>query len=208
MASYIVAITGASGVRYATTLLTALLQKGHDVELVVSDAGLLLMKEEAGLVLGGRDAAKKLKDHLWSLTSAKGGKKSALKGNLRLYSNGDIAAGFASGSALKKTMIICPCSMGTLGRIASGVSGNLIERAADCILKERGRLVLVPRETPFNAIHLENMLRLTHAGAIILPAMPAFYNKPTSIDDMINFMVGKILDAIGIENDLYRRWGK
>lgn len=204
MASYIVAVTGASGARYATRLVGFLLQNSHDVHLVVSDAGKLLIKEEVGLDLKGKDADEKLRAHLAATVKGKGAKQ--LKGSLTLYSNDDIAASFASGSALKRTMIVCPCSMGTLGRIASGVSGNLIERAADCVLKERGTLILVPRETPLSAIHLENMLRLTHAGAVILPAMPAFYHGPATIDDMIDFVVGKILDAIGVENSLYKRW--
>ena len=103
-------------------------------------------------------------------------------------------------------MVVIPASMGTVGRIAGGISGNLIERAADCIIKEGGRLVVVPRETPLSTIHLENMLRLARAGAVMIPAMPAFYNKPKTIEDMVDFVVGKVLDALGIENELYNRW--
>jgi 4-hydroxy-3-polyprenylbenzoate decarboxylase len=105
-------------------------------------------------------------------------------------------------------MVICPCTMGTLSRIACGNSGNLLERCADVVLKERRNLVVVPRETPLNEIHLENMLRLSRMGARIVPAMPAFYHKPESVEDLVNFVVGKALDALGVEHSLYRRWGK
>ena len=129
-------------------------------------------------------------------------------GRLTCLPYGDLTASVASGSALKKTMVVCPCSMGTLARVASGASGNLIERAADCVIKERGTLVLVPRETPVSAIHLENMLKLSRLGVVILPAMPAFYTKPATIEDMVDFIVGKTLDVLGIENSLYKRWKK
>ena len=132
----------------------------------------------------------------------------AKAGRLTCLPYGDLTASVASGSALKKTMVICPCSMGTLARIASGTSGNLIERAADCVIKERGTLVLVPRETPVSVIHLENMLKLARLGVVILPAMPAFYTKPATIGEMVDFIVGKTLDVLGIENSLYKRWKK
>jgi 4-hydroxy-3-polyprenylbenzoate decarboxylase len=119
----------------------------------------------------------------------------------------DLFFSSASGSAAPDTMIIAPCSMGTLARIAAGISGNLVERSADVMLKERRPLLLVPRETPFSEIHLENMLRLARAGARIIPAMPAFYHHPENIDDLVDFVVGKVLDQIGIDNELYRRWG-
>ena len=114
----------------------------------------------------------------------------------------------ASGSAAADGMIVVPCSMGTIGRIAAGLSGNLLERAADVMLKERHPLVLVPRETPFNTLHLENLLRLSRAGAVVLPAMPGFYHAPETIDDLVDFVVGKVLDQLDIEHSLFTRWGK
>lgn len=200
MSAYLVALTGASGALYGVRLISELLKRGDDCELIVSPSGFLLLKEELGIE---PDKA------LQSITAfAQKGAGKKLKGSLKLLPHDDLAASAASGSALKKTMIICPCSMGTLARIAAGISGNLIERAADCVLKERGTLVLVPRETPLSSIHLENMLKLSRAGAVILPAMPAFYQKPATIDDMADFIVGKILDVLGIENSLYKRWKK
>ena len=200
MASYIVALTGASGAVYGLRLIEELLKRGDDAELLISPCGFLILEAELGLKLEGADAAEKIKGYI----EGKGlkGKSGALN-----YTPSDrLTSKLASGSSLPKKMVICPCSMGTLGRIASGISGNLIERAADCVLKERGVLVLVPRETPLNAIQLENMLKLSRAGAVILPAMPAFYSKPRSIEEMVDFVVGKTLDALGVENDLYRRW--
>ena len=128
-------------------------------------------------------------------------------GLLRLLGIDDFSAAIASGSGAADAMVVCPCSMGTLARIAGGISANLLERAADVMLKERRPLILVPRETPLNEIHLENMLRLARMGARVVPAMPAFYNHPTSIDDMVDFMVGRVLDSLGMENKLYSRWG-
>lgn len=120
----------------------------------------------------------------------------------------DFWAGAASGSAAADAMIVVPCSMGTLGRISSGLSSNLLERAADVMLKERRPLLLVPRETPLNTIHLENMLRLSQAGAVILPAMPGFYQGPETIEDLVAFLAGKILDQLDIEHSLFTRWGE
>jgi len=126
--------------------------------------------------------------------------------DITLVSPDDLFSPSASGSAAPEMMFVAPCSMGTMARIAAGISGNLIERTADVMLKEKRPLLLLPRETPLSEIHLENMLRLARAGARIIPAMPAFYNRPGSIEDIINFVVGKVLDQAGIENDLYRRW--
>ncbi|OGP24439.1 MAG: aromatic acid decarboxylase [Deltaproteobacteria bacterium GWC2_56_8] len=201
MAAYIVALTGASGALYGVRLISELMKRGDDCEVIVSPSGFLLLKEELGIE--PEKALQSIK-----ASALKGAGKKKLNGSLKLLPHDDLCASAASGSALKKTMIICPCSMGTLARIAAGISGNLIERAADCVMKERGTLVLVPRETPLSSIHLENMLKLSRAGAVILPAMPAFYQKPVTIDDMADFIVGKILDVLGIENSLYKRWKK
>ena len=195
------ALTGASGALYGVRLISELMKRGDDCEVIVSPSGFLLLKEELGIE--PEKALQSIK-----ASALKGAGKKNPIGSLKLLPHDDLAASAASGSALKKTMIICPCSMGTLARIAAGISGNLIERAADCVMKERGTLVLVPRETPLSSIHLENMLKLSRAGAVILPAMPAFYQKPATIDDMADFIVGKILDVLGIENSLYKRWKK
>ena len=211
MSAYVVAITGASGAVYGLRLTGELLKRGHDVELVISPSGFLLLKEELGLECAGKDAAAVLGAYLEKNSprakAGKGGVKTA-PGALRLHASDDLTAPIASGSAMRRVMVVCPCSMGTLARIATGISGNLIERAADCVIKERGTLVLVPRETPLSQIHLENMLKLSRAGAVILPAMPAFYTHPETIDDMVDFVVGKTLDILGVENSLYKRWKK
>ncbi len=236
MGATIVAITGASGAVYGLRLVDELLKRGDDVELIISPSGFILLKEELALDLRGilpagggisgehllagagfegaasraADVARELKGFLerrFAGDAASGrGRTPGRAGRLSYIASDDLMAAAASGSSKKRAMVICPCSMGTLSRVSAGNSGNLIERAADCILKERSTLVVVPRETPLNAIHLENMLRLANAGGVILPAMPAFYHGPESIDDMVSFVVGKILDVLGIDNDLYRRW--
>lgn len=125
---------------------------------------------------------------------------------ITVFDDGDRGASPASGSARSSGMVVCPCSMGTLSAIASGSSRSLIERAADVALKERRKLVLVPRETPLSAVHLQNMLRVTRAGAVVLPAAPGFYHRPTSIDDLVSFVVARVLDQLDVEHDLARRW--
>ncbi len=188
-APVIFGITGASGAPYAVRLLRALNDSGTPVRLIVSGYGLRLLAEETELqgVDGLRSATGD-----WS--------------RVELYDSLDRGATPASGSAPSRGMVVCPCSMGTLASIAAGTSRNLVERAADVALKERRQLILVPRETPFSLIHLENMTRLTRAGATILPAAPGFYHKPKSIGDLVDFVVARILDHLGIEHEVGRRW--
>jgi 4-hydroxy-3-polyprenylbenzoate decarboxylase len=182
-------ITGASGAPYAVRLLRALNESGTPVRLIVSGYGLRLLAEESGI--DGIDALRAATGD-WS--------------RLELYDALDRGATPASGSAPSAGMVVCPCSMGTLASIAAGTSRNLVERAADVALKERRPLILVPRETPLSLIHLENMTRLTRAGATIMPAAPGFYHRPQSIEDMVDFVVARILDHLGVEHRLGRRW--
>jgi flavin prenyltransferase len=187
------AITGASGAPYAVRLLQALVERGQRVSLIVSDHGARLLQTET-------DVASV--DALREYVGAAG-----WDAVVRVYDDRDRGAAPASGSALSAGMVICPCSMGTISAIAVGASRSLVERAADVTLKERRRLVLVPRESPYSAIHLENMLSLTRAGAIILPASPGFYHRPRTIDDLIDFVVARVLDQLGVEQSLVPRWG-
>ena len=182
-------ITGASGAPYAVRLLRALNDSGTAVRLIVSGYGLRLLAEETEI--DGIDALRAATGD-WS--------------RVELYDSLDRGATPASGSAPSRGMVICPCSMGTLASIAAGTSRNLVERAADVALKERRTLILVPRETPFSLIHLENMTRLTRAGATILPAAPGFYNRPKTIADLVDFVVARVLDHLGVEHALGRRW--
>lgn len=189
----LVAITGASGSIYGLRLLEELLKAGHQVTLVASASGREVCRFETGVELADSDTLKAR----WAVSDAK----------LILRGVDDLWAPEASGSAAPEAMVIAPCSMGTAGRIAAGISGNLIERAADVMLKERRPLLLLPRETPFSSIHLENLLKLSQIGARIVPAMPAFYQRPATLDDMVDFVVGKLLDQLGINHSLFRRWG-
>ncbi|HEU0302518.1 MAG TPA: flavin prenyltransferase UbiX [Longimicrobium sp.] len=182
-------ITGASGAPYAVRLLRALNESGTPVRLIVSGYGLRLLAEETGI--DGIDALRAATGD-WS--------------RVELYDSLDRGATPASGSAPSAGMVVCPCSMGTLASIAAGTSRNLVERAADVALKERRPLILVPRETPLSLIHLENMTRLTRAGATIMPAAPGFYHRPRSIDDLVDFVVSRILDHLGVEHGLGARW--
>jgi 4-hydroxy-3-polyprenylbenzoate decarboxylase len=200
MSVYAVGITGGSGAPYALRLLDALVTLGHEVHAIVSPAGEIVVQLETALNLRGS-----LREKQAAIDEAieTGGKP----GRIRVFDHMNLAAPVSSGSFQCAGMAVIPCSTGSLGRIAAGISSNLIERAADVALKERRPLVLVPRETPLSDIHLENMLRLRRAGADIVAAMPAFYNKPKTISDMVDMIVGRVLDRLGIDNDLFQRWG-
>jgi 4-hydroxy-3-polyprenylbenzoate decarboxylase len=191
-APLVVAITGASGAPYALKLLEALVQAKRSIWLIVSEHGWRLLSTEAGVA------------DLDTLRARVGG--SAWEQLVTVFEDGDRGASPASGSARSSGMVVCPCSMGTLSAISAGSSRSLVERAADVALKERRKLVLVPRETPLSAIHLQNMLRVTRAGAVVLPAAPGFYNRPSSVDDLVAFVVARVLDQLGVEHDLARRW--
>ncbi len=191
------AITGASGALYAVRTLAELLAREVHVELVVSDYGKRLLRDE----LGDAAALEKLTGYL----AAKYGER-IKAGGLTVHSNRDLGASIASGSHSCAAMAIVPCSMKTLAGIAHGLSRNLVERAADVMLKEHRRLVIVPRETPMSLPALKNMVLCAEAGAMVVPAMPAFYQQPRSLEDLADFMAGKILSALGFEHDLYPAW--
>jgi 4-hydroxy-3-polyprenylbenzoate decarboxylase len=192
-----VAITGASGALYAARTVAALLACGVHVELVISDYGRRLLRDE----LGEGATVERLVPYL---SEKYGDEVSA--GALTLHSNRDLGATIASGSHRCRGMVIVPCSMKTLAGVAHGLSRNLIERAADVMLKERRTLIVVPRETPMSLPQLRNLVSCAEAGAMILPAMPAFYQGPATLDDLADFMAGKILSALGFEHALYREW--
>jgi len=194
---FVVAITGASGSVYGLRLISELLRSGERVSLILTSAGRQVMNHETGLEWSAEIKLQRQQVQEYFASIA-----------VDCLAIDDFWAGAASGSAAADAMIVAPCSMGTLGRIAAGLSGNLLERAADVMLKERRRLLLVPRETPFNNIHLENLLRLSQAGAVILPAMPGFYHGPETIEDLVDFVVGKILDQLDVQHSLFTRWGE
>ena len=195
--SVAVAVTGASGALYAVRTLAALLSRGVHVELVVSDYGRRLLRDE----LGEHATVERLVPYL---TEKYG--RDVESGTVSLHSNRDLGATIASGSHGCSGMAIVPCSMKTLAGVAHGLSRNLVERAADVMLKERRPLIIVPRETPMSLPQLKNMVLCAEAGAMILPAMPAFYQLPASLDDLADFMAGKILSALGFEHELYPAW--
>jgi len=187
-----VAITGASGAPYAVRLLELLVGAHRRVSLIVSSHGRRLLQTEMDI-----DSLDHLRDRVGA---------NAWDANVAVFDDGDRGATPASGSAASAGMIICPCSMGTLAAIASGASRSLIERAADVTLKERRRLVLVPRETPLSIIHLENMLRVSRAGAVVLPAAPGFYHRPADVGALVDFVVARILDHCGVPQTVVPRW--
>jgi flavin prenyltransferase len=191
----VVAITGASGGIYGVRLVQELLTAEVRVSLLVSSCGLAVLKEECGIDWAGAgDIGLAVRNHFAS-------------DKVTWYAQDDFFAPVASGSSAPDAIIVCPCTMGTLARIAAGISGNLLERTADVMIKEGRPLVLVPRETPLSAIHLGNMLKLARLGVRIVPAMPAFYQRPQTIEDQVDFIVGKVLDQVGVEHSLFKRWG-
>ncbi|CAN5889125.1 flavin prenyltransferase UbiX [soil metagenome] len=189
----VMAITGASGAPYAVRLLEQLLVARQPVQLIVSSHGLRLLRTETDI------------DSVEALRVAVGA--DAWDALVTVFDDGDRGAAPASGSARNRGMVVCPCSMGTVSAISQGTSRSLVERAADVALKERRTLILVPRETPYSVIHLENMLRLTRAGAVVLPASPGFYHHPSSVAELVDFVVARVLDQLGVEHSLGRRWG-
>ncbi|MDR2788633.1 MAG: UbiX family flavin prenyltransferase [Candidatus Accumulibacter sp.] len=193
------AFTGASGMIYGIRLLECLLAAGCHVKLLYSPAARIVARQEMALELPAEPAGA---ETFFRARCAE------TRGTLAVFGHEEWAAPLASGSNPPDAMIVCPCSLGTLAAIAQGLADNLIERAADVLLKERRKLILVPRETPFSAIHLENMLRLAHAGAVILPPNPGFYHHPRRVDDLVDFVVARLLDQVGVPHSLMPRWGE
>lgn len=198
MGRYTVAITGASGSAYGMRLVERLLASGHEVALIMTPAGGEVAAYELEFDLPTEDPARALLRYLELSADAP----------LRVACCGDLFDPLASGSHRTDGMIVAPASMGFCASVANGLASNLVERAADVALKERYPLVLVPRETPLSLVHLRNLTALAEAGAIIAPAMPAFYHHPETLDDQVNFVVGKVLDLLGIEHGLFPRWGE
>ena len=200
MARIALIMTGASGSAYGMRLSEQLVGLGHELVFCATDAGREICAHELGfeLPLGGADAAAIALATFLDLPSAE---------RLRVVYPGDMLDGIASGSYPLDAVIVAPASMGFCASIASGAAADLPERACDVALKERRPLVVVPRETPLSLVHLRNLTTITEAGAIVVPAMPAFYSKPESVDDLISFVAGKVLDVLGIEHSLYERWG-
>ena len=194
------ALTGASGMPYGLRLLECLLEAGCRVQLLYSQASQIVAKQEMDVELPSRPAEAK--------AALLARFPTADPDKLAVYGREEWFAPVASGSNPPDAMIICPCSMGTLAAIAQGLADNLIERAADVVMKEGRKLLLVPRETPFSAIHLENMLRLSRAGAIILPPSPGFYHHPQRVQDIVDFVVARVLDQVGVAHALMQRWGE
>ena len=197
--TFAVALTGASGVQYGLRLIECLVQAGHRVYLLISEAGQVVLRMESGLAVPSRPAEAEafFTEHFGAGT-----------GQIQVFGRQQWTAPVASGSNPPDAMVVCPCTTGTLANIAAGHSSWLIDRAADVALKEGRKLILVVRETPFSAIHLENMLRLARAGAVIMPANPGFYFNPATVAEILDFMVARILDHLGVPHQLLRRWGE
>lgn len=197
--SVTLAWTGASGMPYGVRLLQCLLRADVNVHLLVSSTAQIVIKQELDLALPAR--ANELETFLTAHFAAR-------EGQLRVYGREEWFAPVASGSNPADAMVVCPCTMGSLAAIAQGLADNLIERAADVMLKEQRKLILVPRETPYSALHLENMLKLARMGVVILPPNPGFYHHPQSIDDLVDFVVARILDQLHVPHELMARWGE
>jgi 4-hydroxy-3-polyprenylbenzoate decarboxylase len=193
-----VGMTGASGAQYGLRLIDCLIKADYTVYVMFTKAAQIVVGSETDCRLPGRTAEQTR--YLSTLFSAR-------DGQLRVFGDEEWTSPVASGSGAPLRMAVCPASMATVSAIANGASENLLERAADVVLKERGNLVIVPRETPFSTIHLENMLRLSRAGVSILPANPGFYNRPARVEELVDFIVARVLDQFGIEHELMKRWG-
>ena len=196
--SVTLAFSGASGAPYGLKLLEVLIAQGHRVYVLISSAARVVLDVESNIKLSGNEE---------KATAQLCERFNAQAGQLKVFGKDNWFSPVASGSAAPKKMVVCPCSAGTVSAIAMGASDNLLERAADVVIKEKGQLILVPRETPFSEIHLENMLKLAKVGVTIMPAAPGFYHKPDTIEDLVDFMVARILDHLGIEHQLMQRWG-
>lgn len=192
------AVTGASGTPYGLRLLELLLQAGETVYLMVSSPARMVLEQEAGLKLPNQPS---------EIRSILAHRYPCRPDQLQVFGKEEWSAPIASGSAAPRAMVVCPCTSGTLAAIACGASRSLIERAADVVLKERRQLILVPREMPLSALHLENMLRLARLGAVIMPPSPGFYHRPLTVQALVDFVVARILDHLGIQQDLVPRWG-
>ena len=193
-----VALTGASGTQYGMRLIECLVRADHTVYVMFTKAAQIVVGSETEYKLPGRTAEQTR--YLSSLFGAK-------DGQLRVFGDEEWTSPVASGSGAPRRMVVCPASMATVSAIATGASENLLERAADVVIKESGRLIIVPRETPFSAIHLENMLKLSRLGVVILPANPGFYNRPTQVQEIVDFIVARVLDQLDVPHDLMARWG-
>ena len=194
-ADIVLGMTGASGAPIAVALLRTLCDAGRTIHLTISESGAQVLHEELDIDV----SLERFDPSVFGALDT---------GRIVYHHHSDFRAAIASGSFLTGGMVVAPCSMSTLGSIANGITANLVTRAADVHLKERRKLILVPRETPLSLIHLENMLSVTRAGAVVLPAMPGWYHRPRTLDDLIQFVVARICDQLGVENDLVRRWGE